>query len=279
MKYDIVLVDGDNLCWRNYYSLAEMSYNGMKTGAIFGTIKSLLAIYKKYEPESLWMTWTHSSNFRRQIYPEYKAGRKKQEDYYPQRNELEKILSYIGINQVMVHGYEADDIIGAIAHDADQEKLKTLIVSADKDLLQLIGHTTFVLRSNKLYNFLMVHEEFGCSPKNIPLHFGVVGDKSDNIQGVPGIGKVKIRKLFEKFGDDLLRYILEDYNTDDKDLIKLKKHKSIIERNLKLIKLNPNSVTPSNNLITKRINQQEVVRAIEKYGMTSLLKEVLEFME
>lgn len=282
MKYDSVIVDGDNLCWKSFYAMSNLSHEGRPTGAIFGTIKALLSYYKKYDPSWLLVTWTSRTNFRKDIYPEYKAKRKeKDNNYFEQQHIVEKLLSAMGISQAEVDGFEADDIIAEAAADTYAFDQNTLIISGDKDLLQLLNDKTWALRNDKLYDTSTVLDEFNCAPYEIPLYLAINGDKSDNIKGVPQVGPKKITKLFDDYRGILKELI---FTNDTGPVImsplleKIREHRKTIDINLKIIELKSGRIKSNENIIHKQIDQDKVVKMIEAHGMNSLLVPVLEWM-
>lgn len=280
MKFNTVIVDGDNLCWKSFYAMSNLSHEGRPTGAIFGTVKALLSYYRKYEPDYLIMTWTSSKNFRKDIYPEYKAKRKdKDTTYFDQQHVVEKLLSAMGINQAKVEGFEADDIMAEVAHESSiRNEKSTLIISGDKDLLQLINNKTAVVRNDNMYTSQTVFDEFGCWPSSIPLWLAINGDKSDNIKGVPQIGPKKIAKLFDDYSQHLKRLIFSK-GGGGPILEKVREHKETIDMNLKLIELKSGRIKSEDNIVHKQIDQDKVVKMIEAHGMNSLLVPVLEWMD
>ena len=281
MKYDTVVIDGDNLAWKSFYAMSNLSFDGKPTGAIFGSLKAILSYYKKYNPDYLVMTWTHSNSYRKDIYPEYKATRKdKDTSYFDQQHILVKLLSAIGIPQAKVKGFEADDIIAEVVNEA--KEFPTLIISSDKDLLQLIGETVHVLKGDQLYNSERVYEEYGCWPKDIPLWLSIVGDKSDNIKGVPGIGPKKTKDLFKEISGATLRALIFELDNVPKEksstLLKVGEHRNIVDQNLRIIELKSGRIEPSDNIIHKEIDQEKAIKIIESQGMQSLLVPTLELM-
>jgi DNA polymerase-1 len=282
MKFNTVIVDGDNLAWKSFYALSSLSHDGRPTGAIFGTVNALLSYYKKYEPDYLIVTWTSRTNFRKDIYPEYKAKRKeKDNNYFEQRHIVEKLLSAMGINQAEVPGFEADDIMAEVALLGIEDGSDVLIISGDKDLLQLVSYRVMVLRNDKLYDSQTVFDEFGCKPMDIPLWLAINGDKSDNIKGVPKIGPKKIAKLFSDYTGILKSLIFTDDTSPviiSPVLEKVREHRETVDINLKLIELKSGRTEPKENIIHKQIDQDKVVKMIENHGMNSLLVPVLELM-
>ena len=283
MKFEAMVIDGDNICWKNYYANSELSYNGMKTGAIFGTIRSILTYHKRFQPEFAMVTWTHSNSKRKEIYPQYKATRKTEDrsDYFEQQPVVEELLSYMGVIQGKIKGYEADDIMANVSEELINNGFKTIIISSDKDMLQMINNGIFVLRNEKLYTSLLVQEEFGCYPKDIPLWLAIKGDKSDNIAGVRQVGEVKLKKLFIDYGVKGLEYHIMNSKieeTNDNNLKRLIKDKELIILNLKIIKFNTQEINPLDNLICTNQSMDKVMTIIEKYGMHSLIKDVMEYM-
>jgi len=282
MKFNTVIVDGDNLAWKSFYALSNLSHEGRPTGAIFGTVNSLLSYYKKYEPDYLIVTWTSHTNFRKDIYPEYKAKRKeKDNNYFEQQHIVEKLLSAMGINQAEVPGFEADDIMAEVALLNIEADRDVLIISGDKDLLQLVSDRVMVLRNDKMYDSQTVFEEFGCAPFEIPLWLAINGDKSDNIKGVPQVGPKTITKLFKDYTGILKSLI---FTGDTSPIVvspilqKVREHSSIIDMNLKLIELKSGRIEQNENIIYKQIDQDKVIKIVEAHGMNSLLVPILEWM-
>jgi len=285
-QYKNIIVDADNVCWKNYYKLSNLSYGGIKTGAIFGMLQSVLSYYKDYKPDDVYLTWSMGSTYRKSIYPEYKATRKKDEhdDYFVQQHIIEDLFKFLGIKQYRIKGYEADDIIAVIANECSCEEEPTLIISADKDLLQLIDKYVTIKKDDDLYDEAFTEFKLGIKPKDIPLYLSIVGDRSDNIVGVLQVGPKKATTLIQEYGQErLLRLVRgqEFPSWRDPNVERVRLSEEVIERNLKLIKLKPfiEEIDPENNILYMEPNLEEVLKILEKYNITSLLSKVITFYE
>ena len=188
---------------------------GENTSAAWGVANFLLRIQDRYKPE--YLVWVHDagSSFRKETYPEYKATREKldeelQDTFDRSVERIVQMLDAFHVPLVAVDGYEADDVIGTLAARASQEGVHTVIVSGDKDFYQLIGPAVSLLNPGR-GGPAAVQEEFvteansrdrlGIPPERVIDYLALVGDSSDNIPGVKGIGDKTARKLIDDFGD------------------------------------------------------------------------------
>ncbi|HLG25263.1 MAG TPA: 5'-3' exonuclease H3TH domain-containing protein, partial [Candidatus Gracilibacteria bacterium] len=205
----LILIDGNAILHRAYHSLPPFSTSsGEVTNAIYGFMRMLLDIYKKARPQYLGIAWDRKApTFRHVEYKEYKATRAAPpDDLYPQLPRLKELLDAFNIPQLEKDGYEADDILGTLAHKAEQENdLQTIIVTGDKDAFQLVTEKTHVLTPVKgiseivMYDPIKVKEKMGVTPDQIVDYKAICGDASDNIKGVNGIGPKQCTTLLEKY--------------------------------------------------------------------------------
>ncbi len=212
MKKRAILIDGNNLLFRSYYATA---YNGnfmnnskgFPTNALFGFVNMLNKIINEENPEYIMCAFDKGKNFRQDLYTTYKAGRietpKELKLQFPVAKELCELL---GIKYIECDNYEADDIIGTFARMADEDKkYNATIISSDKDLLQLISDEVDV-KLLKMHDYIMMNNKtffdtYGIEPiKMIDLK-SLMGDPSDNIPGVKGIGEKTALNLLQKYGD------------------------------------------------------------------------------
>lgn len=207
----IVLVDGNNLLFRSYYATAYTgnimrNKEGFPTNGLYGFVNMINKIIAEEKPEYMMVAFDIGKTFRHEKYDEYKGGRKETpEDLKVQFPVAKKILTAMGIKYLECTGYEADDIIGTISLWCEKDpEYEALIVSSDKDLLQLIsGETTVKLLKTKDYIMMdkkTFIETYGFEPiKMIDLK-ALMGDASDNIPGVKGIGEKGAIKLLCEYG-------------------------------------------------------------------------------
>lgn len=209
MEKTLIIIDGNSIVNRAFYALPDLTNKkGLHTNAIFGFTNMLFKLIDTYKPTHISVAFDKKApTFRHLEYKEYKAGRKKMPDELRQQMEpLKDLLDAFNINRLEIEGYEADDIIGTVSLKAEQDGYKVYIVTGDKDAIQLASKTTTTLITKKgvgeveEYDFNEVEEKYGMTPTQFIDLKGLMGDKSDNIPGVPGIGEVTGIKLIKEFG-------------------------------------------------------------------------------
>jgi DNA polymerase-1 len=206
----LVLIDGHGLAYRMFYAIqAEMTTrSGEPTNATYGFTRMLLDLIGGPEPpEYLAVSFDVGATFRDEMFDEYKATREKMPDSLDvQIERIKEVLSAFNIPVLSVEGYEADDVLGTLAHLAGEQGVDTLIVTGDKDLLQLVNDHTLVElpapRSGggeaEVYDAGRVFDKMGVRPDQIVDYKALTGDSSDNIPGVRGVGDKTATRLLEK---------------------------------------------------------------------------------
>lgn len=207
----LILIDGNAIFHRAYHSLPPFATSkGEVTNAIYGFLRMLLDIYQKEKPDYLGIAWDRAApTFRHTEFKEYKATRSAPpEDLYPQLPRLKQVLEALNIPLAELDGYEADDLLGTMAHEASKVKdLETIIVTGDKDAFQLVSEHVWVMTPVKgisevlMYNAALVKEKMGVTPDQIVDYKALCGDASDNIPGVPGIGPKQAVELLNTYHD------------------------------------------------------------------------------
>ena len=201
-----VVVDGSSYLFRAYHAIRDLSSSkGEPTNAIFGVLNMLFSLLDKYEPKHVAVVFdAPGKTFRDDLFADYKANRPPMpDDLRPQIEPLVQAVKAIGLPMLRIKGVEADDVIGTLATRATDIGLATIISTSDKDMAQLVNeHVTLV---NTMTNTTMdragVHEKFGVWPEQIIDFLALVGDSSDNIPGVPGVGPKTAAKWLAKHGD------------------------------------------------------------------------------
>lgn len=210
MSKRLIVIDGNSLINRAYYAMQRpmMTKEGIYTQGIFGFINMLTKIQDDYAPDYLTVAWDRKApTFRHEEYKDYKAGRKKMPPELAMELPLMKeILTAMRIENLEIDGFEADDIIGTVARIAEEEGLSPLIITGDKDALQLATDVTQVLITRKgisefdLYDRDKMIERYQLTPEQFIDLKGLMGDQSDNIPGIPGVGEKTGIKLLTQFG-------------------------------------------------------------------------------
>lgn len=210
MSDRIVIIDGNSLINRAYYAMRRpmITSEGIYTQGIYGFLNMLNKILDDYSPEYIAVAWDKKApTFRHKSYDQYKAGRKKMPPELAMEMPIMKdILEAMNISNLEIEGFEADDIIGTVSRVAEEEGLAPLIITGDKDALQLASDVTKVLITKKgisefdLYDRDKMIERYSLTPEQFIDLKGLMGDQSDNIPGIPGVGEKTGIKLLEQFG-------------------------------------------------------------------------------
>ncbi|MGL5750668.1 MAG: DNA polymerase I [Paraclostridium sp.] len=209
MEKTLVIIDGNSIINRAFYALPDLTNKkGLHTNAIYGFTTMLFKTIDTYKPTHISVAFDKKApTFRHIEFKEYKAGRKKMPDELRQQIEpLKLLLDKFNINRLEIEGYEADDIIGTVSLKAEQEGYKVYIVTGDKDAIQLASNKTTTLITKKGvgevdgYDLDSVMEKYQMTPTQFIDLKGLMGDKSDNIPGVPGVGEVTGIKLIKEYG-------------------------------------------------------------------------------
>lgn len=203
----LYLIDGTAQIFRAFYAVQHLSKkDGMPTNAIFGFIKMLLKLMQNDAPHYLGVCFDPPGpTFRHEMYAQYKAQRPAPpEELTQQIAPIKEFVRLMNLPIYEVPGYEADDALATLTKQAEQQGLRVMIVSSDKDLLQLVTDQVSTMSERmghkKIYTPDTVREKFGVPPSQIRDFLGMVGDSSDNIPGIKGIGPKTAAKLLEQFG-------------------------------------------------------------------------------
>lgn len=211
MKNRIVIVDGNSLINRAYYAVQRpmITKDGIYTQGIYGFINMLNKIRTEYESGYMAVAFDMKApTFRHKEYPEYKAGRKKMPpELAMQLPLLKDVLKAMNIKILEKEGYEADDIIGTIAKQAESVDMEAIIITGDKDELQLATDKTKVIITRKgvsefeAFDRAAFFEKYGFEPEVFIDFKGMMGDQSDNIPGIPGVGEKTALKFMKQYGN------------------------------------------------------------------------------
>lgn len=209
MQERLVVIDGNSLIHRAFYAMPPMTAkDGRPTNAVFGFVNMLLKALDDYKPQYLCVAFDKKGpTFRHEQYADYKAGRKPMpEDLRPQLPMLRELLDSMGIARVDADGFEADDFLGTLACKAQEAGVQAVLITGDRDSLQLVDEKTLVVLTKKgvseTEEFTPQHlnEVYGLRPDQIPDLKGLMGDSSDNIPGIPGVGEKTALNLMHQYG-------------------------------------------------------------------------------
>jgi len=209
---ELYLIDGNSLAYRAFFALPESiaTSEGFPTNAIFGFASMLVKMLTEHGVKPTIVVWDAGASGRKEVYADYKATRTSRPDLLRQQwPHLEPLVEAFGYRNASVEGYEADDVIATIAMRARDEGIPVMIVTGDRDAFQLIDPDSRVkvmatargITETKVYDHQAVIDRYGIAPESIPDFYGLKGDTSDNIPGVPGIGDKTAAELLQRFGD------------------------------------------------------------------------------
>jgi len=208
-KDKLIILDGNSLMNRAFYALPLLTNReGIHTNAVYGFTNMLLKMKEEIEPDYIVCTFDKAApTFRHNEYKEYKAGRKKMPSELAEQFPIVKeLLSKFDINIFEIEGFEADDLIGTLSCKAEEQGIEVYIVTGDRDALQLASDNIKVVLTKKgitekeIYDANRMIEEYGVTPKQFIDVKGLMGDASDNIPGVPGVGEKTAYKLIKEYG-------------------------------------------------------------------------------
>lgn len=234
----IFLIDVSSLFFRAFYAVRPLtSPSGLPTNAIYGFLSMILKLLKDEKPEYLVFCYDRKDpSFRKDIYPEYKANRSEMpEDLVPQIPYIKKLANLLGIPSVEVEKFEADDLIGTLVKLGLKNQMEVLIMSGDKDFAQLVEDRVYLYDSMKGTKLgpAGVVEKWGVAPEKFIDYLALVGDASDNIPGVRGIGPKGAQKLLEEFGSlEGIYQNIESIKGALKDKLSLNKENAFLSRQL-----------------------------------------------
>ena len=207
----LAIIDGKSVFYRGYYAMPNLSTsNGTPTGGVFGFVSLSIELIKKLKPDYVAVAWDKKGTNiqkRKDIYPEYKAGRKPAPpDFYEQIPILHELLNAFGWPLYEIDGYEADDIMATFSREASEKGISTDLITSDLDALQALGPNVQVyalkngLSNLEKFDVKSFEEKYGIKVNQFLDYKSLVGDSSDNIPGVAGIGKKTAAMLLEEYG-------------------------------------------------------------------------------
>jgi DNA polymerase I len=217
---ELFLIDGNSLAYRAFFALPESiaTSTGFPTNTIFGFASMLVKLLTEYGPKPTIVVWDAGSSGRKEVSEDYKATRQSRPDLLKEQwPHLEPLVEAFGYRNVHVEGFEADDVIATIAARAREENVPVMVVTGDRDAFQIIDPESHVkvmatgrgITDTKVYDHQAVIDRYGIGPELIPDFYGLKGDTSDNIPGVPGIGDKTASELLQRFGslEEVLAHI------------------------------------------------------------------------
>jgi 5'-3' exonuclease len=315
---NVLLIDGSNLSIIHFTANPAVDDNGTPIGMVKGFLNSIVWLNRTLKPEKIiiFFDGKGGSSQRRELFSEYKEGRKQKQivgRYYKfsdsdmadknreyQMSVLKSVLHFLPVNVITTNGYESDDAIAyCVKHKKYFKFDHVYIISCDKDFYQLIANDVHIYNpmSKKILDANSVVGEFGIHPNNWLFYRAISGDKSDNINGIKGIGPKTLLKLFS-LNDGEMIFSHEDIDafyesrgdikepTKQKRIVELYENKSTIERNWKLMNLkeplmsslNTSNLTSAIETFTARYDKIDMYREAGKLGLNVLSFDEMRFL-
>ena len=283
----LVIIDGKSVFYRGYYAMGALSTSdGTPTGGVYGFAAIAMEIVQKLDPTKVVVAWDSrtSTSRRKAVYPEYKAGRVKPgDDFYAQIPLLKELVKALGWGFVECDDCEADDIIGTLALQADEDgDYETFIVSSDLDMLQVVDENTRMYRILQGFSRLeeldvpAVEAKYGIKKAQFLDLKALKGDASDNIPGVPGIGEKTAVKLLGSYGTlDGVYEALDAGKIEGKIAEKLTKGRESAKMSYFLAKIMTDVDVKLNDLPDLEIDDETVVAALKKLEFRTLVGKFL----
>jgi len=236
----LYIIDGSSYIFRAYFGIRQFlsTSKGFPTNALYGFINMLQKVVKDEKPDYLCVAFdSKEKTFRHDIYPDYKANRDAPpEDLAKQFPYFEPLVDAFNISSIRIPGYEADDIIGTLALKGSKAGFRVVIVSGDKDMMQLVSPKVQMLDTmkNKRIGVDEVKEKFGVPPEKVIEVMGLMGDSSDHIPGVKGVGPKTATELIQKYGSikELYKCIDEIEKKKLKEKLVQDKERALLSRKL-----------------------------------------------
>ncbi|MBC8485520.1 MAG: DNA polymerase I [Bacteroidetes bacterium] len=292
MTEKLFLIDAMAMIYRAYFAMISrplINSKGINTSAVFGFINSLIKILEEENPEHIAVCFdTEKPTFRHEEFPAYKAQRQEIPTDMPwQIDKVKEIVNSFNIPLLEVAGYEADDIIGTLVKQAEKENVKSYMVTSDKDFMQLVSDKIFLYKPRRnLYGNRVteveivdragVEKKFGVGPDKVIEVLGLMGDASDNIPGIKGVGEKTAISLIQEFGsiDNLYKNI--EKVTKPKLKENLIKHKKEALLSKKLVTIITDVPLKKNfhELNRKDYNKEELIEHFEELEFKSLVKKI-----
>ena len=286
-KKRLFIIDGYATLYRSHYALIRNPLTttaGMPTSAVFGFANQVFQLLEEENPDYIVAAFDpKGKNFRHELYTDYKANRSAMPDeIQTQLPYLWELLDGMNIPVLRIEGVEADDVIGTIAKMCEKDDLQCNIVSGDKDFMQLINDKTLLYapqarrREKEIFNAQKVSEKWGVGPEHIIDLLGLMGDSSDNVPGVEGVGPVTAKKLIQKFGS--MENIYENIDQIENEKLKEKllnsKESAFLSKKLVTILTDVKVDASISDFEKKEVNNTKLESIFKELEFTGLLKKI-----
>ena len=284
MEKTLMLIDGNSLMYRAFFAMSPvLTDKGIYTNAVYGFVNMLLKATQDYTPSHIAVAFDlHGKTFRNEIYEEYKANRSATPDELrPQFDIIKDVLASMEIKIIEAPNFEADDILGTLSKNAQEKGYKSLLVTGDRDILQLVNDDVHVYMTVKgisevqIFDEEMVNQKYSLTPSQIIDMKGLMGDSSDNIPGVKGVGEKTAIKLLTEYKTlegvyeniDKIKGKLKEKLENDKEL-------AFISKELATIKTDLDLDVDLSSCTMKSLEDTNVLDKLEELKFSSIIKKI-----
>lgn len=279
-QHTLFLIDGSSFLYRAYYALKPMTTpQGVPVGAVYGFCRMIKKLLDDFQPEHLVLTWdSKGPTERHEMHAAYKATRQAApSDLGTQKELIQKFADIIGMCQIQKQGVEADDLMYSLALDYVKQGYEVILVTADKDLGQVVSDKIHIYDAFKdvMLDPAALEEKYGFSLKKLPFYFALIGDASDNIPGVAGVGPKTATELVQKFDslEDLYNRLDEVPRERTRELLTVNKKNALMSKELFLLRYHTLDLAIDRCKI--KLNQWTAARHFfEELSFKSLLKDM-----
>ncbi|MDP2855166.1 MAG: DNA polymerase I [Smithellaceae bacterium] len=277
----LALVDGSNYIYRAYYGIPVLTNSkGFPTNAIYGFTTMLMKLLRDLAPDYVVVTFDlKGPTTRHGEFGDYKATRKPMpDDLIPQIPSIKDVVRGFSICLLEKQGIEADDLIGVLTVRASEKGWRTAIISGDKDLMQLVSDSVTMVDTmkDKIYDVAAVKEKFGVGPDKVVEILGLMGDTSDNIPGVPGIGPKTAHRLIEEYGS--VEAVIENaeklHNVKLRESFRKHAEQARLSRQLALIRTDVDIDFDLHDAARKEPDNELLTRLFSEFEFSSLLQQI-----
>ena len=284
MKKKLVIIDAYSIIYKCFFGVRPMhSPKGISTNAVYGFLNIILKLISDEKPNYLYAAFDKGhKNFRHDKYADYKAGRQSMpEELREQIPYIERLLDAANIISLKVDDYEADDIIGSVSEVADKEGIDTVVITGDRDSFQLVSEHTKILYSKRgisdieVINEDYLKEKYNLTPKQMIDLKALMGDKSDNIPGVKGVGEKTALNLLEKYSDlDGVYEHIEEIKGKLQEKLINDKDNAFLSKDLGTIEVNMDIDLDLNEECNFNFENEEFISILRELDLKSIIKKL-----
>jgi DNA polymerase-1 len=286
-KKKIYLIDGHSYAYRAFHAIRQLTdSSGLALNAVYGFVRMLLKLIKEEHPDYIAVAFdTPGLTFRHELYDQYKANRAEQpEEMRHQIPLIKEVVEAFNIPIFELADYEADDVLATLATRAESEGIEAVIVTSDKDMLQLVSDGIKVLNPHKENTFIdseAVRDRFGVGPEQMKDLMAMAGDSSDNVPGIPGIGPKTAATLLAEYGtlEDVFEHVDEIKGPKRRENIAANKELALLSRDLVTLRCDAPLAANIEDCKSTSYNKPKLVELLKRFEFRSLVSELVDAEE